>query len=322
MNRGMSREIDVLERVSLGGIEQWLLLRGRAADLPALLHLQGGPGAPRIPEADGIERQLGLEEHFIVAYLDPRGAGKSHDRRHPPELSLARFTEDTVELMAHLHQRTGAKQVMLSGFSLGGSLAALVASHAPDRIRAFIGIGLDINYPASERHSYAFIVAEAKRRGNRRALRELEAIGPPPHDSRAFAVRVKWLMEFRGVIRDTGYSAFVRKTLWEMLRSPHYGLGDVVRAVQGMSYTQRRLLPELADFDLFARVPRLDVPFHLFQGRHDHAAPAELAEQYFEKLEAPRGKQLVWFENSAHMPHYEEPVKFREELLKIAKATA
>jgi pimeloyl-ACP methyl ester carboxylesterase len=50
--------------------------------------------------------------------------------------------------------------------------------------------------------------------------------------------------------------------------------------------------------------------------RHDQVAPAGPAERYAELLEAP-GKQRVWFERSAHMPHLEEPGRFRELLAQV-----
>jgi pimeloyl-ACP methyl ester carboxylesterase len=52
------------------------------------------------------------------------------------------------------------------------------------------------------------------------------------------------------------------------------------------------------------------------QGRHDQVAPPSAAEQYAELLEAPH-KQLVWFEHSAHMPHLEEPERFRDLLAQV-----
>jgi pimeloyl-ACP methyl ester carboxylesterase len=63
-------------------------------------------------------------------------------------------------------------------------------------------------------------------------------------------------------------------------------------------------------------LPRLDVPVVMVQGRLDQVAPAAAAERYASSLEAPR-KQLVWFENSAHTPHLEEPEKFRELLMRV-----
>ena len=80
------------------------------------------------------------------------------------------------------------------------------------------------------------------------------------------------------------------------------------------------MLPEMANIDLFQQLPRLEVPVFLFQGRHDYAAPATLAERYYQGLLAPRGKHLIWFEESAHMPHYEEPGKFREAMLMVKES--
>jgi pimeloyl-ACP methyl ester carboxylesterase len=76
-------------------------------------------------------------------------------------------------------------------------------------------------------------------------------------------------------------------------------------------------LPDLANLNLFQMLPQLDVPVYLLQGRHDYAAPSSVAEQYYQALQAPKGKQLIWFEESAHMPQYEEPGKFRAILLTI-----
>jgi pimeloyl-ACP methyl ester carboxylesterase len=43
-------------------------------------------------------------------------------------------------------------------------------------------------------------------------------------------------------------------------------------------------------------------------------------ERYFEMLRAPQ-KTLVWFEESAHFPQWEEPQRFTDELLKIVAQT-
>jgi pimeloyl-ACP methyl ester carboxylesterase len=65
------------------------------------------------------------------------------------------------------------------------------------------------------------------------------------------------------------------------------------------------------------------VPFFIFNGRHDMNTPAELVQDWFDAIEAPR-KELIWFENSGHNPMGDEPVKFkrllRERLTEIAEA--
>ena len=100
------------------------------------------------------------------------------------------------------------------------------------------------------------------------------------------------------------------------MRSPDYSAGDVIRTVRGISPTQAALLPELASMDLARTLPRLDVPVVMVQGRRDQVAPGAAAQRYASSLQAP-GKRLVWFDNSAHTPHLEEPGKFRDLLLGI-----
>jgi pimeloyl-ACP methyl ester carboxylesterase len=44
-------------------------------------------------------------------------------------------------------------------------------------------------------------------------------------------------------------------------------------------------------------------------GRHDRQVEAKLAARYFETLQAPV-KRLIWFEDSAHNPPFEEADRF------------
>jgi pimeloyl-ACP methyl ester carboxylesterase len=100
------------------------------------------------------------------------------------------------------------------------------------------------------------------------------------------------------------------------VRSPDYSPADILRTVRGITATQAALLPELARLDLAATLPRIDVPVVMVQGRHDQVAPGAAAQRYADLLQAPH-KQLVWFENSAHTPHREEPGKFRDLLMDV-----
>ncbi len=87
---------------------------------------------------------------------------------------------------------------------------------------------------------------------------------------------------------------------------------DPIRRVSVLSTGQVQM-------DLTRSLPRLDLPVVMVQGRLDQVAPGESAQQYASSLQAP-GKQLIWFETSAHTPHLDEPAKFRDVMLRVSAA--
>ena len=58
-------KIDSLEKVTINGSGQWLLIRGENPNAPLILQVQAGPGFPIIPEASAIEKRLHLEENYL-----------------------------------------------------------------------------------------------------------------------------------------------------------------------------------------------------------------------------------------------------------------
>jgi pimeloyl-ACP methyl ester carboxylesterase len=176
---------------------------------------------------------------------------------------------------------------------------------------------MDIDIPAAENNAYAFAVDVARQRGNRRAIRQLEAIGPPPHTTmKQFITRARWAANFGGVATNANFSSQLRALLLSLVRSPDYSAADIIRTLRGISASQAALLPQLATTDLVRTMPRLDVPLVMAQGRLDQVAPGAAAQRFHDSLTAP-SKQLVWFESSAHTPHLEEPAKFRDLLMNV-----
>ncbi len=313
------RSISVLESIRLGGTEQWIRIQGKDTSNPVLLLIQQGPGLPMLNEAADDNKQWHLEDDFVVVYWDQRACGKSFSRAIPPQsLTLEQLITDTSELIQALTQRFNVAQLYVTGFSFGGTIAALAASRHPELVRAVVCVDLDVQFDVAERVAYDFALEQATHRSNKRALRELRRIGPPPHlNSKSFGTRAKWVTNFGGANRQETYTRLLLKTLRQLVLSRDYALSDIVGTLRGMGFTQDQLLPDLANLDLFQMLPRLDIPVFLLQGRHDYVAPASSAEQYYQTLHAPKGKQLIWFDESAHMPQYEEPGKFRETLLTI-----
>lgn len=313
-------KIDSLEEVQLGGITQWIRVRGADTSNPALLLMQQGPGLPIINEAPRLEHLLSLENAFTVVYWDQRGTGLSSRSlgRNPDrfEISVARMVDDTVRLLELLHDRFGGK-TLVTGFSFGATFAAYAAVRRPELVAALVAAGMDIDMPMAENNAYAFALDAARQRGHRRAIRQLEAIGPPPHTTmRQFTTRARWVANFGGLTTSGNLNGVLRTLLVSLTRSPDYSPAAVIRTLRGIIASQTALLPQLAATDLVRTIPRLDVPLVMAQGRLDQVAPGEATQRFYDSLTAP-SKQLVWFESSAHTPHLEEPAKFRDLLMNV-----
>ena len=313
-------KIDALEGVQLGGITQWIRVRGADASNPVLLLMQQGPGLPIINDAPRLERLLGLESAFTVVYWDQRGTGLSapslRKNSNRFEITVARMVDDTVALLELLRDRFGGK-TFIAGFSFGATFAAYAAVRRPELVAALVSAGMDIDIPAAEDNAYAFALDAARQRGNRRAIRQLDAIGPPPHTTaKQFTTRARWVANFGGVASNANFNGMLRALLFSLVRSPDYSVAAVVRTLRGIGASQAALLPQLASTDLVRAMPRLDVPLVMAQGRLDQVAPGEAAQRFHDSLTAP-GKQLVWFSRSAHTPHLEEPAKFRDLLMNV-----
>ena len=303
--------IDLLGNVMLGGEEQWVLIRGKKQTNPVLLYLHGGPGSFVIPRARDFGRLL--EEDFVVVYWDQRGSGKSYRSGiSDNSMNLNQFIGDTKELVEVLKRRFNVPKVYLVGNSWGAALGALTVSESPDLFYAYLGTGQLVNTEKADSISYAFTLSEARNMGNNEALRELTNMGPPPWDYEEMAKQRKWLRRFGGTIykeRETTGN-FFSDFMGKMLLSPEYSLMEILENSVDPDFAVRNLWEDIASINLFEQVPRLDVPVYFIAGKHDYNTPSELVEQYYDRLEAPSGKSLIWFDNAAHMPEFEDPEQF------------
>lgn len=303
--------IDLLGNIMLGGEEQWLLIRGEKQTNPVLLYLHGGPGSFVIPRARDFGRQL--EKDFVVVYWDQRGSGKSFHPKVPVNtMNLEQFISDTHELVKVLTQRFNVPKVYLVGNSWGAALGALTVERYPELFYAYVGTGQLVNTEKAEAISYQFTLDKAKITENREALKELTTMGPPPWDYEKMNKQRKWLRRFGGTIYENTESAnsFLSDFMGKMLLSPEYSLMEIVENSLDPNFAVRNLWDDIADIDLVEQVPRIEVPVYFIAGRHDYNTPSELVEDYYKQLDAPAGKHLIWFENAAHMPEFEDPNQF------------
>jgi pimeloyl-ACP methyl ester carboxylesterase len=313
-----SAGIDLLEKVELGGIEQWILVRSQNRANPVLLFLHGGPGSVMMPHHRVFHRDL--EDHFTVVHWDQRGAGKSFDSNIPPaSMSLTQVVADTLELSELLTKRFNVPKIFIVGHSWGTKVGTVAVSRRPELFYAYVGIGQVVDDRKGELISYEFALRQANKTGNKKASRALEEIGLPPYSPDEVNTKWGWLLEFGGVVHSPEFSMF--SFMAKGLSSPDYSLYDWMKYGRGVLFSPKHITTK-TDFEVkfMVNVPKIEIPVYFFAGRYDYITPSEVAEQFYNGLIAPAGKHLVWFENSGHLSLYEEPDKFMDVLINTVLA--
>ena len=303
--------IDSLEKVRLGGVEQWIQIRGWNRRNPLLIFLHGGPGFPEMPFA---HQNAELEREFVVVQWDQRGAGKSYGCSIPNHsMRVAQFVADAHELVQLLLARFDARQCYLVAHSWGSLFGAQLASQYPELFLAYVGIGQTADLPQTEQVRYQFALDAVRTNRNQEGVADLERIGRPPHSNADHQFMEKWVSYYS----EREHPSLSRSRMTRLaLESPAYSWLDLIKSPWGARYSFQRLWKEIFyETNLFQQAPRIDVPVYFFLGRYDRVVTSEVAQRYFDALDAPRGKQIVWFEHSGHWPQFEEPEKYREMMI-------
>ena len=301
--------VATLEQIKLGGVSQWILIRGNSVEKPLLLKLHGGPGQA---EMATVRFNRLLEKDFIVVEWDQRGAGKSAQAIDPERaMNIAQFVEDTHELTELLLKRYHQKNLILVGSSWGSVIGIETVKKYPDLYRAFVSTGQIADFTEGMNVGYHFLMAEAKKRNNTNALNELTKLGPPPYageeGNAKREIYGKWLEAFGGVWHS---SEKFDRVGW-MISSVEYAWPEKLHYTSAAKKSFNLLLPQLTAVDLNSTVPKVEVPIYFAVGRYDQMAPFEVSQAYFSKLVAAK-KEWVWFEDSAHFPQWEEMKKFHD----------
>jgi pimeloyl-ACP methyl ester carboxylesterase len=297
-------------QVRIGGIDQWIYVRGQDKANPIILFIHGGPASPQSPTTWQFQRPI--EEYFTVVNWDQRGSGKTFLATNPDAVAstihVSRYVSDAIEVAEAVKQKYRARKLILVGHSWGTVIGLKAAMTRPDLFYAYVGIGQVINARTNEALSFAYGLDQARKARNTEAVKELESIAPYPGTTPITRERIiiarKWPQYFGGLSAYRSESNYFFKA---PLLSPDYDEKDVAAIDQGNEFTLGKILPEFLNVD-YTGIKAFPIPVIMFMGRHDYTTPSQPTADWLEAVRAPY-KRGVWFENSAHMVQFEEPGK-------------
>jgi pimeloyl-ACP methyl ester carboxylesterase len=299
--------ISELKEVDIGGIKQWISIRGNDRANPILLFIHGGPGAPMMPESWTFQRPW--EDFFTVVQWDQRGAGKTFsaaNRQPDASISIGQMQADAEQLMEWLKATYGKKKIFVMGHSWGSVLGLKVAQHHPEWLYAYIGVGQVVNSRRNEAVGYQQTLAQAEKIGNEQAIRELKALAPYPEaDLAKFIPKVYVERKWNAALGGMTYGQ--TEDIGGQLRalSPLYTDYDVESARLGELSSPQQLAPQLIEVD-FDNATDFKCPVVFFAGMHDRTTPESIVEEYYSRIHAPN-KQLFKIKRASHYVVNEAP---------------
>ena len=313
--------------VRIGGIDQWIQIRGEDRGNPVILFVHGGPGDSTIPTSSAWQP---WEKFFTVVQWDQRGAGRTYrinGESIAPTMTMAQMTQDSIELAEYLREHLHKERIILVGHSWGSYLGIHIVKRRPELFHAFVGTGQLIGKQSFEKQfeiTVAHLKALAQAANNAQAVSELAPISAapdfsktpcdtisfsaPPRIARECEIVQKWAKalslpsietyQFRGPVPPP----FM----------PDFSLLDWYYLWKGSAFSAaqlRRASGPMLQVDLWSLGTDFSIPMFLFEGAEDPMTPIEPARAWFEQIKAPR-KEFVLFKGGDHFIPFDQPDEF------------
>jgi len=281
--------------VTIGGVKQWISIRGENRTNPVILFVHGGPGAALSGYA-AIFRAW--ERDFTLVQWDQRGGGLTFagGARLTDDVPLQRMVGDGIEVAEYVRRRLGADRLILVGHSWGSVLGVHMAKARPDLFAAYVGTGQIMDVADQMAVTYEATFKRARAAHRDADIQTLEKIGRPPFSSTLdrsalLLTRNHYVSPADGQYLGLGANSDIVTTM----TSPDLSLGQAVASVQGMLVTAGSLdiYPPLAGADLRSLGCDFPIPFFVIEGDDDRFTYTELAKAYYDCIHATHKEFLA-----------------------------
>ena len=299
--------------VTLGGQEQYLLIRGEDTSKPVVVWLHGGPASPDAFANYTFQKYL-VDEYTIVNW-DQRGCGRTYYRNKDADLnnetaSFEQAQADLDELVDYLTDRFNTDKVIIVGHSYGTILGSKYTLEHPDKVAAYIGVGQFVDME-SEIYSYEDALVIAKTKGDDTTAME-EAYTEYSNNPNLVNMR-----KLRVQVSKYHPAPKEANTIWSGVASPYMGLNDLRWFIKQLgSFEDFISLNQLLfDYILIADVRDYgmdyQVPIGFISGSEDWITPVKYSEDYCDAVSAPM-KDIALIDDCGHSPFYDAPGEFCE----------
>ena len=305
-NSNKQHELNEAQYVLIGGVQQWVTIKGKHCANPIVLMVHGGPGNPLSLYHDSLFKDF--EENFTIVHWDQRGSGRTYQAQFETgkltlekitnqNLSVALLVKDGLGVSDYIRNRLGQEKVIISGASWGSFLATKMVHSAPNKFHFYVGLSQLVNGHKNYTESYKKVKAIALDRNDQVALDTLNRIGPPIWVNPAsFGKLRRIISKYEG---ETTSNPLQWKTANEYLREtsdPTYIFAEEFSFLKFIGLDDDGMIHDIA---LDECCTHIEIPIYLIQGQKDLLTVPAVTKRYFDEITAPE-KEYIQIENSGH----------------------
>lgn len=317
--RAQEAEVQEGRFISIGGIDQWITVRGEDRENPVILFLHGGPGSSLSPFAEALFEDW--EQHFTLVQWDQPGAGKTFGETGEAiaaVLSLSRIVDDGIAVSEYIKSYLEKEKIILLGGSWGSIVGVHMAHRRPGLFHAYVGTAQIVNLQSGLTESFSLVMERASARADAETLEQLDANGPPPWDD-VSSLGAFWEIARRYEAENTMESISPME-----LFPPDYSEEDIQQRFAGDIFSQLHFIGqnmdgELMQVDLAATIDRIGTPTFIIQGAEDLISLPTHAEAFLNGIEAPH-KEYIVLPNVGHDIFTQAPDEILREMLQRVMA--
>ena len=289
--------------MKIGGIEQWLTVRGERCDNPVILFLHGGPANPLSPYAEAI--YAAWQKDFTIVHWDQRGAGQTFIRNPATgrsAVSITQMREDGREVVRFVQESRGKAKIILMGGSWGSVLGIHMVKAQPELFDAYIGTSQLVSYQLNPSASYQKTLQVAQAANDQSSVKALQEIGAPPwKNPRSYGILRRITKTY-----EAKTTTPAPKHWW--MPAAFYDNAEVQQQYEAAEDYSFMQFIGMKNDGMYSAVdlPKLGTQFKLpvffVQGEEDLVTLPKVSKGYYDSIQAPK-KDYVLVPKAGHNPN-------------------
>ena len=291
-------EVSQVYSFVLGGVEQKVLIEGRSRELPVVICLHGGPGAPIPFSVGGRGMFPEFTDRFVMVYWDQLGCG-INDYKLRGEFGVESFVDMTADLVGEVRRLFPDNKLILFGMSWGSVLALKVLKRAEADIDAVVVWGQVLRNLFLNHEVYEALEAAGLSGKRMKKIRRITPENYTDKDMQLVAGSVRKYTE--GYFSKKGEKVPMGPIIRGLLTSPDYRFRDFKAIMVNGTGTSTRLWAELLQMDLTEELLNVKVPYYILQGDKDIVTSTKTITGVVAGADKPNLQCRV-IKNSGHMP--------------------